>query len=524
LTELRGLFQFYAIGLWQRRWSIVLVAWVVCVAGWLVVASLPDRFEGRARILVDTDTILGPLMEGLAVSADVAGRVEVMRQTLLSRPNLEELVRLTDLDLEVDTERGYEALIESLTEKIKVSMEGRDLFRVAYTSTDPQQAYRVVDAVLQIFVEQNVGNSQRDVELAREFIDRQIADYEAKLREAELAVADFRRQHASALAGSDSSQRRLEAAQADLRQLRSTLESTLWRRDQMRLQLASTPPTINPAVAGVSGPSPAQLRLADLRRQLDATMLVYTDQHPNVIRLKSLIAQAEAEAAAGGSGPGALTTPNPVYTQLTAELDNLELTLRDLEQRIALAQGEIERIAETANLAPEVEADLRRITRDYEVMQQQYSELIQRRESVLLAKRLEAETNSIEFRIVDPPVVPLAPSGPPHGLFMAGVLLLGLGAGVAFALLRVQLSDRIVSVTQLKETFGLPVLGSISVVRSAFHSNFRLAEGAALGTAAVSLLIAFGIVFYAYQFSADKPDLPDLAESLRARLGAMIAS
>src|SRR4051794_15293772 len=97
-TDIRMLLQFYGAALWQRRWSIVLVAWLVCLVGWGMVANLPDRYEAKARIFVDTSTILGPLMKGLAVSPDVDQQIGMMRRTLLSRPNLKQLVRMTDLD------------------------------------------------------------------------------------------------------------------------------------------------------------------------------------------------------------------------------------------------------------------------------------------------------------------------------------------------------------------------------------------------------------------------------------------
>ena len=211
MGELKGLIRLYLGEFWQRRWAIILVAWLVCLAGWLAVALLPNRYTADAQIYVDTESILGPLMDKLAVSPDIQRQVEVMRQTLLTRPNLEQLIRMTDLDLKVEDAIGRERLLEELPRQIGVSALGKNLFQVSFELTDPREAYRVVDAVLQIFVEQNVGITQRDVDSAQEFIARQIADYEAKLREAEQAVARYKREHAEELGGIDRAQRSWKA-------------------------------------------------------------------------------------------------------------------------------------------------------------------------------------------------------------------------------------------------------------------------------------------------------------------------
>jgi polysaccharide chain length determinant protein (PEP-CTERM system associated) len=519
MGDLRALIHFYVIGFWERRWSIILVAWSVCVAGWLFVATLPNQYEADARIYVDTETILGPLMKGLAITSDVQTQVEMMRRTLLSRPNLEQLIRLTDLDLTVQSPLGRERLIENLGSDIVLATEGKDLFQIRYQSADPQRAYRVVDGILEIFVEQNLGRTQRDVEDARTFIDKQIVEYDTKLREAELNVAQFQQQHGEELAGSRSAQQRLDQAQARVRQMRVELESVIWRRDQLAQQLAATPRTLPASQVSTIQLSPDEQRLADMRRQLDELLLVYTDRHPSVIGLKSRIDQLARTLPAGSRGPGGSTAvTNPLHQQIELELKSTEAMITDLRRRIEFAEQEAQLLASTATLAPQVEADLKRVTRDYDVLSEQYTQLIQRREAARMAQRLDTETKSVEFRIVDPPAVPLSPIGPPHGLFMLGVVVLGFGAGFGIALLRILLTSSLVSADQLQDVFGLPVLGSISIVRSALHTHVRIAEGIALGGTVVGLVAATSFVFYVYQLSGHKPDIASVAAGLRDRL------
>ncbi len=521
MNQLKALALQYVGELWQRRWAIVAVAWLVCLAGWLAVALLPNRYASTAQIYVDTESVLGPLMDKLAVSPDIQRQVEVMRQTLLTRPNVEQLIHMTDLDLTVDDAFGREQLIEDLPRQIGVSAVGKNLFKVSYNSTDARQSYRVVDAVLQIFVEQNVGITQRDVSSAQDFIGRQIAEYEAKLRAAELTVANYRREHAEELGGVDRAQRQLESAETDLRSMSSELESAVWQRDQLATQLATVPRYLSQAEAARVA-TPAEQRVAELRDRLGQAQLTYTDQHPGIVTLKSLLAQAEAEVAtqrrASGTGPGGPRLDNPVHLQVQEQLKAAELRVADLRRRIELVRPQIDRLAAMVAQTPEVEAGLTRLTRDYDVLLTRHKELTERAESARLAGRLDAETNRIDFRVVEPPVVAVKPSGPPHGLLMAGVLVVGFGAGVGWALLRIQLDGTLRSSAQLKELFDLPVLGSISVVRSALHRRLRAVEALSLGTATLALLVLFSGVFYLYQLRPTKPDLPALARDLQGEL------
>lgn len=488
----------------RYRWHALCVAWLVCLAGWMVLAIWPDRYTAKARIYIDTETILGPLMKGLAVSPDFAHQVEMMRRTLLSVPNLEELIQLTDLDHRIHSEVERVELIEKLAETIRIQTEGASLFEISYLHEDPRLAQRIVDSILQIFVEQNLGHSQRDVEEARDFIDKQIVDYEKKLREAELAVAKFQKEHAEELGGVDRNQRVLEQREAELRRLNTEIESAIWRRDQLKGQLASTPKTMTIASLdnGIAA-TPLRLRLLSLTEELDAKLLVYTEKHPEIIALRALKEQTEERVASqlAGVGDDGASVTNPLYGQLAEELTVIETSIRNLERRLELADNEIGSISQTVASAPEVEADLTRLTRDYSVMLTQYEQLIQRRESADLAKDLDSDISRIEYRIIDPPTVPLKPEGPGRGLYMATILLIGFGCGIIFAIGRQLMSGSFLTVDQLKSTFDLPVLGGVAEAELPGQRDVAMAGWAGVASGSLALVGVFVILLYFAQIS-----------------------
>lgn len=476
------------------RWQALAVAWLVCLMGWLFLASIPDRYMSKARLYVDTETILGPLMRGLAVSPDFNRQVDMMRRTLLSGPNLEELIRMTDLDHTVHSDLERSRLIEGLSRDIKIRTEGASLYEISYAHKDPRLTQRVVDSILQIFVDQNLGHSQQDVEEARDFIDRQIEDYEAKLRQAEIDVTKYRKEHARELGGVDPSQQSIE-----LRRLSAEIEAAIWRRDQLKFEMGSTPKTLSSAEQEPTpGLAAAQRRMEALAQELQEKLTVLSDQHPDVIALTNMIDNAQQQLAIEQTRAQVMISGvvNPRYAVLGEELQLAESAIQDLRRRFSLTEERLGGPSTAVAPASETEADLNRLTRDYHVLLAQYEQLVQRRESAQITRELDSGLGRIEYRIVDPPVVPLEPIGLPRGFYLAAILAAGLGSGVAFAIGRQLMSGSFLTVDQLKASFDLPVLGGVSeAVRPAQPSGLMAGWGGVAG-GSLALVAVFGVLLY----------------------------
>ena len=93
----------YARGVWRRRMLVLIVAWLISLMGWVWVYLLENQYKAQARVYVDTQSLLRPLLSGLAVQPNVGQQVALMTRTLMSRPNLEKVARMTDLDLRAKT-------------------------------------------------------------------------------------------------------------------------------------------------------------------------------------------------------------------------------------------------------------------------------------------------------------------------------------------------------------------------------------------------------------------------------------
>jgi polysaccharide chain length determinant protein (PEP-CTERM system associated) len=518
------LLRYLLFNLWRQRWLILAVAWFAALLGWVAVAALPDRYTAKAQIFVDTDSILGPLMTNLAVAPDVQGQVQMMRQTLLSRPNLEVVAREAGLLTDDGTPRDKDMVLKHLQKEIEVRPLDATLLQVSYKAGSPRLAFAVVQHVLDLFVEENQGHTRRDVDSARAFIDGQIAEYEAKLRHADLALAQFKREHAEELVGTDRAQRDLDDARSGKKALESELSSAEWQRDQLELQRASAPVRI-PRADVVQGPSPAEAQFESLQSDLNRLLLVYTDRHPDVVNLRRLADQARVALETERREQTVVNTlPNPLVAQLDEQLRGLDLRIADLKRRIGLAGESVGELARKAADTPAVEADLLRLTRDYDALSKNYQELVQRRETANLAKEMDAKTRSVEFRVVDPPVVPASPSGPWRGALTVAVALVALGIGIALALLRIMLRRTIDRPEQLLASFEIPVAGVVREVRLRRSQVGARIETALACTIALMFFVGVGGLLHRNTIEPLKIDLIPVVDRLSTWVGVDLAS
>ena len=217
----------YVKGVWIKKRYVIIFSWLICPVGFLYVASLPDTYQSKAQVFVDTRSVLQPLLRGLAFQTNPEQEIQMMAKTLLSRSNVEKIARKSDLDITTSTEDEFGDLVTSLTKDIKLSSAGRsNIYNISYFNRDPIVAQRVVQETLDLFVEGSLGNSRKDSDTASRFLDEQIAEYESRLSEAEQRLANFKRQYNDILPLSGSFYSRLQGLKEDLEKTQLQIKQT----------------------------------------------------------------------------------------------------------------------------------------------------------------------------------------------------------------------------------------------------------------------------------------------------------
>ena len=470
-------------GIWRRRWTVVAVTGFAALAGWVAVWMLPDKYESRAHVYVQTETILEPVLSGVVARPDYSQRVEVMQMQLLTRPNVEEIILRAGLDETIEARTGIErrAKMESLAAwvagEIKIASPRDMYFIISYKNSDPAIAQKVVDAVLNLLIEQDLGASLAEDEAARRRLDLQIEAYDEKLTANERAVAAFRREHATELAAGQSNARRRELKENELTRVSDELERTRGRILTLKNLLSATPR----ATSGDEIES-LKIELATLRSQ-------YEEGHPDIL---GVVARIEALKQAGADAPSS----NPEFVRLESELRVAEDSTALLTAREQRLSSELDALDAAVGEAPAAEAALRQIIREYEQTQKTYEELLARRDRLQLTRNLGAAGRGAEYQIFERPQAALTPVDPPRFVLIVGALVLSVGVGVGAAFLLTLLDKSYTQASELQEAFGLPVLGAVSEVSSAGIIADRQRDRLRLAAAFAVILAIGGIYSY----------------------------
>ncbi len=496
-------------GMWRRRWIGVAVAWVAAIVGAVVLSRIPDRFEATARIYVDTATLLKPLLSGLAVEPDVDQQVAMLARTLITRPNIESLVRGADLDAGAATTAVRDQLVDQILRELRFSSTGRDnVYNVSFRDNDPSKALRVVQKLVSMFVESGLGNKRKDTESTRKFVDEQIKAYEQRLEEAENRLKDFRLRNlsvTSAGAGQDYVSR-TQAAAEELSKAQVEMRVAEQSRDALKRELAGEEPIMlpDPVAVGpvVSGTPELDARIDTQKRLLDELLRRYTDQHPDVVATQRMVASLEEQkrretdarrkAAAAASTGRAAPATNPVFQQIKISLTEAEANVAALRARVVELQARLDQLRAAANRIPAVEAEMSQLNRDYEVVRQQYQQLVARREAVSLTAEVDESAGLAEFRIIEPPRVSEKPVFPNRMMLVPLVLLMAIGAGAAAAFAASQLMPTFHSTRTLRELGQRPVLGSVSLRPNPTAIRRDRQMMAAFTAAIAGLVVSYG--------------------------------
>lgn len=509
MHEILGQVLGYLRGIWRFRWLVVAVAWAVAIVGWGYAAALPDEYRSSAKVYVDTRTMLAPLLRGLAVDPDIEQRVRMMTRMLLTRPTLEKVARATDMHLKATTESQMDAVINRLRGGIQIAgARDANIYTLSYNSRDPEEAYKVVQALLDIFVEGSLSETRSDSDMARRFIDQQIAAYEQRLEEAERKLADFKRENVGMLPGERGDYySRLQQAQNTLAETQLELREAERRRDEIERQLSGEEPVFGIMGPGgtAAGPSvdPAlEARIQNLQQRLDELSLSFTDRHPDIRSIKRKLEEfkkqrqeaiAEQSTNPAAMRPGAELEMNPVFQQLQMAKSNADIEVSSLQVRLEEQKRQVEELQQLVDTIPRIEAELKRLNRDYSVNQENYLALLQRREQAALSQDVEDQGEQVQFRITEPARVPKSPSGPNRPALFSAVLVFGIAAGGGFAfllsLLRPVFDDR----RTLNRITGFPVLGNVVMHRTEQQLNRVRLELLALIAASLLLLLVYAV-------------------------------
>ena len=506
----------YARETWRFRWWMLGVSWAVCVIGWAVVARLPDQYGASARVYVDTASLLAPMLKGVALQSDSPQRrIALMTRTLFSQPNMEKLLRMTDLDLQADTPAKKEALIAGLQRDLRLAPSGSNLYTISYATQSPDRAKLVVKSLLTIFMESNIGEVRKEQDSANQFVEQQIKDYERRMIEAERDLVLFKKANFGFLPGTSGGYySRLEQLNQELKSAELQVKIEQDRVETLRKQLSGETPVFDAVPREVNvNTQDIDRRIQFNEGKLDELLLRYTEKHPDVVSLRRSIGDSKAqrnaliaEAKRGGAGASAAGSDgntNPVYQQMQLAVSAAEAEVAAKQAIVAEYRERMKELEAAVDRSLKVEAEEQQLNRNYGVLKRTYDTLVARLEAAQLARKADTRSEAVRFRVVDPPQAPTKPSAPNRLLLSSGVLLAGVLLGTAVAFLFGQLRPTFDERKVLNEVTGLPVLGSVDMIWTASQLRARQMRNLSFLASIFGLVAVYGLVMAVHMIGGD---------------------
>jgi polysaccharide chain length determinant protein (PEP-CTERM system associated) len=500
-------------GMWHRRWIGLATAWIAAVIAVAVVYKIPEKYEASARVYVDTESLLRPLLAGLAIQPNLDQQVALMSRTLISRPNVEKLIRMADLDLRTGSAADREELIDKVTKTIR--LEGnvtQNLYIISYRDQNPIEARKVVQSLLTIFVESSLGDKRQDTQTAVKFLDDQIRSYQKNLQSAEDRIKDFKLKYMGITSGSQGEDyfARVAALAQQIDAAKLDLTSAEQARDSYKRELAGgdIPDLLAQAQASTNineSVPDVDARIESLKKDLDSLLRKYTDQHPDVVATRRLIGELETQRTEildkrrKAAQEAAVKTPprpveNPVTQQVKISLADAEAAVASARAKLVGLEAQERALKAQARLVPQAEAEYTQLIRDYDVQKKTYESLLARRESATMGKDVQ-DTGGAQFRVIDPPRVSPEPVAPNRLALLGIAFVLVIALGVFASLAASQLIPTFHEARTLREVSRRPILGMVSMLPSEALQKARRRNSWLFASGLGGLLATFSAVF-----------------------------
>jgi polysaccharide chain length determinant protein (PEP-CTERM system associated) len=435
------------VRIWCYRWTAIVTAIVLFVAGAAYIVHMPDVYDSWAQIYVAKQTPLTAAAQNVSLVGEGYGSTYVVQKTLLNDDSLGKVAEQLNPNFSRLTPAARQGSIASLRNQIEIVPDNGDGFtEFHFKATEPVRAYRVVQLLLNQFVSANQDRAQQDLGQADVFLDAQIAVYQRKLAESQQKIAEFHQRYGNVASTIDSEEE--ASATADVENARAVY---------------------NAALARDGAASPQQSQIAALEDRIAALRLQYTDQYPDVVAARQQLEQLQQRAAQPGKA-----SENPAITAGRGQLLAAQARLRKARFR--------------PGLPPQVagqEADLKRTD---DMLRNSYQELLSRREAAKMSLAMFGANNPGKFQVTNQPTIASSPSGPHRLLFLGLAVLVALAGGIGAAYLRGAITGVFVAPRELEDAFQLPVIGTISWEKT-WHTG-EVVES----SRNVTILVTFGVI------------------------------
>lgn len=460
----------------KRFWAAVEKRKYVALAVGLAVVSfftwgsflMPKIYEASSTVIAEKNTVLKPLMQGVGVSGNIEDKLVDLKSEITSTSVMEKVVKKLGFAASNMDPGQYSPLIEGIKQSINVTVKGNDremnLFNISYRGTDPKRVADIVNTIVSVYIDEKMISRRTDTSEAYDFIQSQLQEYKGKLEESDKQIREFKEKNPNLIPQSETTLlSRLEGQQSNKIETDIRLKELLRKKENLRKQLAGEKEL---TVAFVTREGSPQSRLSYLNNQLMLLMAKYTDNYPEVIKIKSeieelkkQIARAKESRIEGSSSETAAM--NPIYQQLKEDLARTDAEIESLKARTSELSRQQQEIQRIFGRMPREQEEWTKLQRDRNVYQQIYDQLLQKLQNAKVSKEIEFSDKGDRYRIVDLATIPLFPAKPDSVKMILLGILLGIASGIGAVFVLEYFDHSFKDEEAIEDSLKVPVLAAI---------------------------------------------------------------
>lgn len=497
----------------KQYWAIILKRKYLSLTVCLIVLSaftwgsflLPKAYEASSTVFVERSYVIDPLIKGIGVTSSMEERLKILKDRITTRNIIDRVMKKLDMDINIKSPEQYEARINSIREnldiKVKTSRTRGDetqLFSISYKDKDPVIVRDLVNTLISEYIEENLTYKRTDAYSAYEFIDGQLLEYKKKLDDSDRAIREFREKNPHLIPQSEGTlQTRIENFQSILIDTEIKLKELIKKRENLQKQLSGEKEL---TVAFVTKEGSPQARLNFLNNTLMVLLTKYTDNYPEVIKVKSEIEElkkqiAEAKDAKSEHIGSETATINPIYQQIREELAKTDSEIESLKARSEEILKQQQAAQNLLGRMPKEQEEWSKLQRDRNVYQKIYDDLLQKLENARVSKDLEFADKTATFKVVDPAILPHYPVSPDRAKMIIMGIFLGIASGIGIAFALEYIHPTLKDEAAIENQFKLPVLATIPQIITEQDRIYRLKKDKRIFTAAAVYLFVIMLVF-----------------------------
>lgn len=462
----------YLYLIFSKKYLFFFIFMITCSAVILFSFLMKKKYAASSTILIEKEKVLNPLERQThrqLKPQEVKNNLKTLKQILLSRSRLLQVIKKLDLDLDIRTPLELQNLIEKMRDSIEISMITDSLFHISYEGEDPEEVRNIVNALSSLFIEENLERIRGMANDAFTFIKSQLEIYRQKLEDSENSLRIFKEKNMGRLPGEENiNLNRLEQYFTLFTQAEIDLKESKLKRAYLEKQLSKEKPLV--AFISPEDDSLLESRLIQLETRLSLLLTKYTDQYPELIRVRGQIEEVKKQLVAENGNnedtsideAGVKTEAlNPIYQKIKEELGQIKILISTLQSRMKDYQQKIEYYQSQVASIPKQEQELARLKRNYEVNNSIYQTLLNKVEEARIARELEMKEKSVKCQIIDAAQLPMVPSRPDRPKLILLSLVFGLGMALGIFYLLYYFDDSVTNIEDARDYFHYPILTGI---------------------------------------------------------------